>query len=304
MGRSIKPIFSSSRFLVSFAISLFIWAGAFGQDDPEVFYQKGKDFLDNGQYIEAISELTHALSVDPGMGRAYLDRARAKKGLAEQFGFNDTELCHDLVAALHQGLLEARELMEQKCMGHCYSQKTAFLIPEDVFCADFSSSVMYELPPSLDSLRNLVKLNMYNNKLTVLHEDIGELKYLVELDLSSNKLSETHDGLSELKFLHHLNLNKNEIRTISDNFGQLENLTELFLRNNYLKEMPKSIARLKKLVKLDLALNELTDLPIEIANLVNLKQLILVGNEISPANQKKIRGLLPNCEIYFDNDHN
>ncbi len=304
MKLPINQIFPSSKFLASIAICFFVWTVAIGQDDPEEFYLKGKAFLTKGQFIEAISELTHALSVDPGMGKAYLDRAKAKKGLAEQFGFNDTELCHDLISALHLGLLEARELMEEKCMGHCYTQKTAFLIPEDVFCADFSSSVMYELPESLDSLRNLVKLNMYNNKLTVLHEDIGELKYLIELDLSSNKLTQIHDGLSKLKFLHHLNLNKNDINFIPENFGELENLTELFLRNNYLKELPKSVARLKKLKKLDLSLNQLTDLPIEIANLVNLRQLIMVGNKISKANQKKIRGLLPNCEIFFDNDHN
>ncbi len=274
------------------------------QEDPEVYYQKGKEELNQAKYIEAISEFTLALSIDPSMGKAYLDRARAKKGLAEQFGFNDTELCHDLVSAIHLGMLDARELMEEKCMGHCFSQKTAFLVPEDVFCADFSSSVIFELPSGLDSLQNLVKLNMYNNKLTALHDDVAELKYLVELDLSSNKLKEVHDGVSELKFLHHLNLNKNEISVLPEKFGELENLTELYLRNNYIKEMPKSISRLKKLEKLDLALNELTDLPIEIANLQNLKELILVGNEISPSNQTKIKGLLPNCKIYFDNDHN
>ncbi len=296
MHRSIRNIFF---FLPVFLFSSILVA----QEDPAEYFEKGNEFLGNGQYIEAIGEYTHALSIDPGMGMAYLNRAKAKKGLAEQFGFNDTELCHDLVAALHQGLLEARDLMEEKCMGHCFSQKTAFLVPEDVFCADFSSSVMYELPSSLDSLKNLVKLNMYNNKLTVLHDDVRELSYLVELDLSSNKLTEVHDGIAGLKFLHHLNLNKNEIKTLPAKFGDLENLTELYLRNNYIKEFPTSVARLKKLEKLDLALNELTDLPVEIANLVNLKELILVGNEISPANQKKISGLLPNCKIYFDNDH-
>ncbi len=296
MGKSIRSLILLIPCLL---LALVVQA----QEDPEVFYNKGKELLDGGQYIEAIGEFTHALSIDPGMGKAYLERAKAKKGLAEQFGFNDTELCHDLVAALHLGILEARELMEEKCMGHCYSEKTAFLIPEDVFCADFSSSVMYELPASLDSLRNLVKLNMYNNKLTELHDDVRELKYLVELDLSSNKLTEVHDGISELNFLHHLNLNKNDISTLPESFDQLINLTELYLRNNNLTELPKSVTRLKKLEKLDLAINEITDLPIEIANLVNLKELIMVGNEISQSNQKKIQSLLPNCKVYFDNDH-
>jgi hypothetical protein len=274
--------------------------GTYAQTTPSDFFNLGKKALNEDDYITAIAEFTHVLSMDPENGEAYFLRAKAKNDLAKQIGFSDTELCHDLVNALNYGMLDAMDLLEENCMGFCFTMKNAFYTPENVFCADLSSSVLNELPQNLEQLSQLVKLNLYNNKLTSLSDDITTLKHLVDLDLSSNKLTSLNPNISKVQYLHLLNLNKNELRTLPEDFGNLENLKVLYLRNNYLEQMPRSITRLKNLKVLDLSLNQISSLPVEIANLENLEELILVGNKIPPSEQKKITALLPDCTIYFD----
>jgi hypothetical protein len=289
------------KFKISLIVILALSVNTlYSQSTPEEFFQLGQKALEEEDYITAIGEFTHVLSMDPQNGEAYYLRAKAKDDLADQIGFSDTELCHDLVSALNLGRIEALDLVEENCMGFCFTTKNAFYAPENVFCADLSSSVLQELPPNLEKLTQLVKINLYNNKISELHDDITTLVHLVDIDLSSNDLTAINPKISELTYLHWLNLNKNDLKTLPDEFGDLKNLKSLYLRNNYFTEMPKSVTRLNGLKILDLSVNQITKLPIEIANMEGLEELILVGNVISPAEQKKIIALLPNCKIYFD----
>ncbi|MEQ8359090.1 MAG: hypothetical protein RH860_06350 [Cytophagales bacterium] len=291
------------RFLLIIFTAFIITTSSLAQSSVGEFFAKGKSALDQSDYITAIAEFTHVLSIDPENGEAYFLRATAKDELAKQIGFSDTELCHDLVNALNYGRLEAMDLLEENCMGFCFTMKNAFFTPENVFCADLSSSVLTELPHNLEELTQLVKLNLYNNKIVSLSDDIASLGELVDLDLSSNKLTSINPKIKEVEYLHWLNLNKNELRDLPSEFGELKNLKALYLRNNYFESVPVSITRLNNLKILDLSVNQLTSLPIEIANLKNLDELILVGNKIPPSEQKKIQALLPNTKIYFDKEN-
>lgn len=291
---------SVKKFFNYLALVILLPALSYGQSTAQDFFQLGVKAMEENDYITAIAEFTHVLSIDPDNGEAYFYRAKAKNDLAKQIGFSDTELCHDLVNALNLGRLEAMDLLEENCMGYCFTMKNAFYTPENVFCADLSSSVLHELPHNLDQLSQLVKLNLYNNKLTDLHDDIATLSHLVDLDLSSNDLTSVNPRISEIKYLHWLNLNKNELKSLPQEFAEMQNVKTLYLRNNYFTEFPIPVTRMKGLKVLDLSVNQLTSVPIEIANLTNLEELILVGNNISETEQKKITSLLPNCKIYFD----
>lgn len=293
----------TSRFILSILVVFIFSANLIAQSTVGEFFAKGKTALEESDFITAIAEFTHVLSIEPENGEAYFFRAKAKDQLAKQIGFSDTELCHDLVSALDYGRLEAMDLLEENCMGFCFSMKNAFYSPENVFCADLSSSVLSELPPNLDQLTQLVKLNLYNNKIEVLSDDITSLGELVDLDLSSNDLRSINPKIKEVEYLHWLNLNKNELKDLPAEFGELKNLKALYLRNNYFEKVPVSVTRLDNLKILDLSVNQLTALPIEIANLKNLEELILVGNKIPPSEQKKIQALLPNTKIYFDKEN-
>ena len=81
---------------------------------------------------------------------------------------------------------------------------------------------------------------------------------------------------TSLTLLHHLNLCGNQIKMIPKSIGNLKNLTDLYLRWNKISKLPK-----------------------EIGMLSNLKELDLEGNPIARRQQRYIRRLLPNCNIYF-----
>lgn len=281
-------------------VILFIALSGFNQPDAKTYYENGLASLNKKEYIQAIGEFTNAISLKPDFADAYFHRAYAKDLLGKKMGFFSSELCTDLVSALMYGKHEAAAKLEKSCMGECFDLDGALLEPEIVYCADFNSKNLSDLPAGSEQLSFIVKLNMNNNQLSTLSEKWGKLNKLVSLDLSSNKLSSISPVIGKLQHLRELSLNKNQIQNLPYEFGNLKGLKTLNLRQNGITSLPKSVAMLSSLENLDLALNKLTVLPIEIANLKNLKTLTLVGNDLSAKEQSKVKALLPNTTIYFE----
>lgn len=280
---------------------IFIICSGFNQPDAKTFYENALASLNKKDYIQAISEFTNAISLKPDYADAYYHRATAKELLGKKMGFFSSEMCTDLVSAMLYGKAEALDKLEKTCMGECFDLDAAFLEPEVVYCADFSSKSLVDLPEGSEKLTFLVKLNFFNNKLKgALPEKFGKLDRLISLDLSSNKINSIPPFIGKLSRLRELNLSKNEVATLSYEFGSLKQLKLLNMRQNGLTTFPKSVAMLSSLETLDLAFNKLTSMPIEIANLKKLKTLILVGNEIPKGEQNKIKALLPNTTINFE----
>ncbi len=282
-------------------VFVFIICSGFYQPDAKTFYENALTSLNKKDYIQAISEFTNAISLKPDYADAYYHRATAKELLGKKMGFFSSEMCSDLVSAMLNGKTEALDKLEKSCMGECFDLDAAFLEPEVVYCADFSSKLLLDLPNGSENLSNLVKLNFFNNKLKgPLSEKFSKLDRLISLDLSSNKVTTIPASIGKLSRLRDINLSKNEIASLPYEFGNLKALKMLNMRQNGLTTFPKSVAMLSSLEVLDLAFNKLTTMPIEIANLKNLKTLILVGNEISKNEQNKIKALLPKTTISFE----
>jgi tetratricopeptide (TPR) repeat protein len=281
-------------------VFILIIASSFEQPDAKAYYENGLTSLNKKEYIKAIGEFTNAISLNPTYADAYYHRAYAKDLLGKNMGFFSSELCYDFISAMKLGKLDAANKLENTCMGECYDLDAAFLEPEIVFCADFSSKVLSDLPAGIEKLNNIVKLNFFNNKMTAFSEKFGKITTLISLDLSSNKITTVSPVIGKLVYLSDLNLNKNQIKELPYEFGNLKNIKTLTLRQNGLTTFPKSIAMLASLENLDLALNPLTSLPVEIANLKNLKTLTLVGHEMSGKEQAKVKALLPHTTIYFE----
>lgn len=87
---------------------------------------------------------------------------------------------------------------------------------------------------------------------------------------------------------------------IPKNVFKCKNLNTLILYENQLKSLPKEIGQLKKLKLLDLFNNELISLPEEIGQLNSLVNLDLRGNKFSKQEIEKIKRLLPNCNIFVE----
>jgi hypothetical protein len=283
-----------------FLILIFIVSSGFNQPDAKTFYENALTSLNKKDYIQAISEFTNAISLKPDYADAYYHRATAKELLGKKMGFFSSEMCSDLVSAMINGKVEALDKLEKSCMGECFDLDAAFVEPEVVYCADFSSKMLKDLPAGSEKLAFLVKLNFFNNKLTTLPEKFGTLDRLISLDLSSNQITSVPSLIGKITRLRDLNVSKNQIASLPYEFGNLKQLKLLNMRQNGLTTFPKSVATLSSLETLDLAFNKLTSMPLEVANLKNLKTLILVGNEIPVSEQKKIKALLPNTTINFE----
>jgi hypothetical protein len=267
--------------------------------DAESFFESGHKNLTEKNYMKAIGDYTMAISLRPEYGIAYLERARAKLQFAEKMGYVNNEYCFDLVQALLFGEKDAIPLLEGGCDSECFGLEKAFIEPEIVFCADFSSKLISDLPIPSEGLTNITKLNLFNNKLTTISNRFSKLKSLLLLDISSNKLEDLGPVIGDLFNLNELNLNKNELQNLPEQIAKLKNLQKLFIRANKLTTLNKAIGQCEKLEHLDLSLNALTILPTEIGQLKNLKTLNLVGNTIDKKHQKYIVSLLPNTQIYF-----
>lgn len=282
-------------------ITILILASSFSQSpDAQSFYEKGVENITNKNYIGAIADFTNALSEKPDFGAAYYQRAIAKYQLAKEAGYESVELCMDLSQALNLGESGAIPLIKEYCQNECYKMEMAFYQPEMVFCADFSSKILYDLPKdAYYKLVNITKLNLFNNKFEEIPKSFIDLNLLIQLDLSSNRLTEIQPIIGQLSFLEELKLNKNYIAHIPDELGTLKHLKNLQLKGNKIARVPKSLTELSSIEYLDLSANNIKSLPDEISNWKNLKTLLLMGNEFSKGDQKKIQEALPNTTIYF-----
>ena len=281
-------------------ILLFIFLSAFiSQPDADTYFESGRKHHQNNEFIKAISDYTMAISLRPDFGNAFLERAKAKLSFSEKMGFVNNEYCFDLIQALNLGLQEAAPILEGNCDGECYTLQKAVQEPEIVFCADLSSKILTSLPKESFQLTNLVKLNLFNNKLTETTAEFAQFKSLLVLDLSSNRIQNLNPGIDKLVYLEELNLNKNDLTSLPVEIGRLKMLKRLYIRSNQLSELPVEISQCTLLENLDLSLNRLSSLPLELYEMKQLKTLNLVGNTIDKKTMRTIKSKMPSTQVFF-----
>ncbi len=281
-------------------ILLFIFISAFSsQPDADAYFESGRKHHLNNEYIKAISDYTMAISLRPDFANAFLERAKAKLSFSEKMGFVNNEYCFDLIQALNLGLQEAAPILQGNCDGDCYTLQKAILEPEIVFCADLSSKILTSLPKESFQLTNLIKLNLFNNKLTETTTEFANFKSLLVLDLSSNKIQNLNRSIDKLVYLEELNLNKNDLTSLPPEIGNLKKLKKLYVRSNQLSELPAEISHCTLLENLDLSLNRLSSLPVEVYEMKHLKTLNLVGNTIDKKTIRSIKSKMPLTQVFF-----
>lgn len=267
--------------------------------DAESLFKSGEENLANKEYIKAIQDFTAAISLKPDFGRAYLQRAKAKMLFHKQIATDGSEFCFDLIQALRLGEEESATLLNEGCNNQCYDTERAFLEPDIVLCADFSSKVLTDLPYGSEKMSNLFKLNLFNNKFTRISPIFSHFPTLLVLDLSSNRIQSIDPSLGRLQNLKELNLSKNQLTSLPEEIGELKEIKHLNLHGNQLVDLPSTLSQCTELEHLDLSYNKLSTLPEEILLLKKLKTLKLSGNILDKKTQKTISESLYNTEVYF-----
>lgn len=161
---------------------------------------------------------------------------------------------------------------------------------------------------TLNSLPNFLK-NIQNNFLKVFREEKESVWFaspfishqlsihIHSLGLGLCKLTTITPNIGILSNLTQLNLGNNLLTQLPESIGQLSRLERLILSRNQLKELPEWIGELTALNWLLLDKNELTEIPNSIKHLSNLKWLSLKGNNLDASTIKKLKVILPKCNI-------
>jgi Leucine-rich repeat (LRR) protein len=155
------------------------------------------------------------------------------------------------------------------------------------------------LPELIGKLTNLTGLYLHDNQLTDLPEAIGKLANLTELNINGNQLTDLPEAIGKLANLTELNINGNQLTALPELIGKLTNLTGLYLHDNQLTDLPEAIGKLANLTELNINGNQLTALPEAISKLAKLTTLYLNGNQLIKEDVEKVRRLLPNCDVIF-----
>jgi len=149
--------------------------------------------------------------------------------------------------------------------------------PDSVQYIDFSKMKLTAIPVEVFACRNLVYLNLNNNKIDSIPPRIGELKQLRVLQMAHNKLTHLPAEIGRCDSLRSLILNQNRINDIVPEIGQLSHLAVLDLWGNNVTVLPKEIGRLSE----------------------SLKYLDMRVIYMSEKNQTDIEDMLPETTIYF-----
>ncbi len=149
--------------------------------------------------------------------------------------------------------------------------------PDSVQYIDFSKMKLTAIPVEVFTCRNLVYLNLNNNKIDSIPPRIGDLKQLRVLQMAHNKLTHLPAEIGRCDSLRSLILNQNRINDIVPEIGQLSHLAVLDLWGNNVTVLPKEIGRLSE----------------------SLKYLDMRVIYMSEKNQTDIEDMLPETTIYF-----
>ena len=148
--------------------------------------------------------------------------------------------------------------------------------PDFVLALDVKQQGISELPTEIKNFKNMISCNLIGNPLKKLSAELLTLDQLEELSLSSTQLE-----------------------SLPKEIGNLTNLRVMTLNFNKLTEIPESFGQLTSLLYLDLGDNNLTTLPKSFKYLTQLQKLQLDDNNFSEKEKRKIRKMLPNCELKF-----
>jgi internalin A len=140
--------------------------------------------------------------------------------------------------------------------------------------------MLSEIPEEIYEFKDLEKLVISGQKLTVPDDAFERLPNLISLNLTSNQLVSLPDSLFQLKQLESLQLGGNKLRALPNAIANLGNLQQLGLAYSGIPALPETISGLQKLTRLSLGGSDPIYLPESFFALHNLTFLDLSGSGI------------------------
>lgn len=157
---------------------------------------------------------------------------------------------------------------------------TSTMFPGSLKKLDIVDCGMVRFDVRILQLKDLVSLNMTNNKIKELDVSLDRLKLLKALNVSSNLLTKLPSRLCRTSLassLTLLDLSKNSLSCLPISFGTMVSLVHIKLDENQLSTLPRNIGQLVNLRYLSVAQNQLRTLPLSVRNL-KLDSVDVSGN--------------------------
>ena len=133
---------------------------------------------------------------------------------------------------------------------------------------------------------DITELGLYNNKITVIPEEIQYLTNLHTLDLYNNQITVIPEIIGSLE---NVVFQSSLIKIKDFYYGSLHNLRNLYLSHNKIVVVPEEIKYLTNLQILDLSNNKILVIPEEIINCRKLTKFNYYNNRIEVLDIKIIQ---------------
>lgn len=157
---------------------------------------------------------------------------------------------------------------------------TSSSFPDTLKKLDIVNCGMVRFDVRILKLKDLVSLNLSNNKIKEMDASLERLKMLKSLNFSLNMLTKLPSKLCRTNLassLTFLDLSKNNLSGLPIAFGTMVSLVHVKLDDNVLSNLPSNIGQLVNLRFLSIGQNQLRTLPHSVRNL-NLDSLDVSGN--------------------------
>lgn len=141
---------------------------------------------------------------------------------------------------------------------------------------------LHNFPTTLDSLSNLVELDLAQNSLPKVPECLYNIPNLKRLNLSENNINEVSSAMEAWTKLETLNLSRNILSSLPTTLCKLTQLRRLYLNDNKLNfdGIPSGIGKLCCLEVFSASNNDLEMIPEGLCRCGSLKRLNLSSNKL------------------------
>lgn len=197
------------------------------------------DMLELNLSFKNISELPEIIGDLKNLERLYLNNNQIRKlpeSISKLKNLQTLDLRNNQITSLPKTLTSINDL---RCDDNVVFQKSTKLQELQQWLRGLGKNY------TIDELKNLQKLDLYQKQITELPASIGELKNLKNLYLGGNKISKLPSTIGELKNLEKLYLDDNQIQELPPTIGELSNLKTLWLQHNQITSLPEALKRIK-----------------------------------------------------------
>ena len=136
------------------------------------------------------------------------------------------------------------------------------------------------IPSSIESLQNLIELDLHDIPLITLPESITKLQSLTNISIKQCFLVSFPESICFVQHLKYLYIEDCNISTLPESIGYLTELHVLTVEDNNLSSLPESFSKLTQLQHINMDGNNLSSLPESFSNLTQLQRLNISNNNL------------------------